>query len=86
MVKFNEEKFEKIISDDSFSLYDFKKNKVYLFNETSQYIIESMVMGKSLDDIIEDFCADSDYDIKTVRNDFEKTVQFFYREEIIHNV
>ena len=85
MVKFNDEKFEIITSDTSFSLYGFEKNKIYLFNETSRYIIERILLGASLDDIIKDFCANNDYDIQTVEEDFNKTIQFFYREEIVYN-
>ena len=85
MVKFNDKKFEKIVMNDSLSLYGYKKNKIYLFNETSRYIFERIISGILLDDIIEEFCENGDYDLKIVKADFEKTIQFFYIEEIIYN-
>lgn len=84
MIKFNDKKYEKVVSDEYFFLYNFETNKIYLFNQTSRYIMEQITIGVNIEDIIKTFCDDG-YDVERVTKNFKRTLQFFYKEEFIYD-
>lgn len=85
MIKFNDKKYEKVVSDEYFFLYNFETNKIYLFNKTSRYIMEQITIGVNIEDIIENFCEYDDFDVDIVTKDFKRALQFFYKEEFIYD-
>ncbi len=84
MIRFNNEKYEKIASGNSLSLFGVENKKMYLFNETSQYIFESIMNGNTFEDTVNNFCLDGNYDINIIRNDFKKTLDYLLKEEILY--
>ncbi len=71
--------------DDGYIIYDSERERIIALNITSSFILEMLLEGRDMEEIVQEYARAFDVDVETARRDYMDFINLMKREGLIED-